>query len=71
MTTKTKRITQGCIYNTLLSCMESKVEPWVESRIIGKVIDSRRYDIMHSSQNTGNSFNSTGSAQQNDQSLIL
>ena len=61
--TKTKSITQCSANQSFLGLIKSKVQFWIQIRIICKVIDSRRNYIVNNTLNTSNGFNNSSSTQ--------
>ena len=63
VTTKTKCVAQCYVYHTLLSLIEGEVQTAIECRVVGKVIDGWRHNIVYGSQYTCNSFYGTSRTQ--------
>ena len=64
MPAKTKRIGQRGIDHPLLCFVKGEVQPAVNFRIIRKMVDGRRNDIILYSQDSGNGFDGTRCAQE-------
>ena len=56
MSAKAESIAQCGIYGSLLCFIESKIQFWIQVRIIGKMINSRRNNIMNNRFDTGDGF---------------
>ena len=61
--TKAKGVAQCGLYFPLLSFAKGEVKAWVDVRVIGKVVDGWRHDIVLHGHNTGNGFNDAGGTQ--------
>ena len=70
MAAKTKSIALRNLNHSFLSSIKRKVYFRVKSRIISKVIDGWRDDIIFNRQYSCNSFNCAGSTKQVARSLI-
>lgn len=62
MPAKSKGITKCCSDCTFLGFVKRKIQSRIKSGIIGKMIYSRRDNIVHYGKQSGNGFYCTGSA---------
>ena len=46
MTSETESIAQSDIYTTFFSLIECKLQPRIDFRIVGKVVNGRRHDLV-------------------------
>ena len=60
---KPKGIAQGCIHLPLLRFVKGKVQPRVNVRVIGEMVDGGRHCIVLHRHNASHGFDHTGSTQ--------
>ena len=64
MTPKSKCIAEGSTNGAFLGLPESKIQFWVQSIIIGEMVDGRGHYVMHDGFDTGNGFYDTSCTQE-------
>src|SRR5690349_23079853 len=63
MASETERIAQSCADRAFLRLVKSKVEPWINIRIVNEMIDRWWNDIVCDAHNAGDRLNYTRGAQ--------